>query len=144
MILSVSSLTDELTDDEARPLIQWGINQAEAAADALTRAGQSTGDPPSGDWHILLADRLDPVRRVMKRINRLVVDRHDLDAEELFEGLQHLFALAERLPSRPPLRESAVPLAEVCARQADLENQAFVQALVGLLAGPVGEGEQGC
>ena len=34
MILESSSLTDDLTDEEARPLIAWGLDQADAAAGA--------------------------------------------------------------------------------------------------------------
>jgi len=138
MILSASSLTDELTDDEARPLIQWGLSQAEAAADDLTQAHEISGDLAGGDLRAILADRLDPVRRAMKCINSLAFDRRRLAAEELFEELQNLFTLSERLPCPPLLDVSVVPLTELSARQADLENLAFVRAIVDLLESPSG------
>lgn len=134
-ILSTTNLTDELTDEEARPLVRWGVMQAEAAAHDLALASQNHEDAPGTDLDDLLADRLGPVRRLMKGINRLVPGRHGLPTEALNEELQRLMALAEGLP-RPPLLETpVVPLAELSARQADMDGHAFVQALVGLLEG---------
>lgn len=141
-ILSASNLTDELTDDEARPLIDWGVMQAEAAADDLSQVSLDERDPAGSDLGDILAERLEAVRRMMKRMNHLVVGRHALPAEEVLGELQRLFELAENLPRPPFFEEPAVPLAELSARQAGLGNRAFVQAIVGLLDASSWDGEE--
>ena len=133
MILSGSNLTDELTDDEAQPLILWAVRQAEAAADDLVLASLDGEASPAMEPGEILADRLHPVRRMMTRINRLVSNRHDLPKEDLREELQYLFLLAEELPRPPQGTALPVQATELISRQADLENRAFVQAVIGLL-----------
>jgi len=136
IILSAPDLTDTLTDDEARPLIRWGVMQAEAAADDLAEASQATGGNPSGsNPGDILTDRLDPVRRVMKCINRLVGNRRGPPPEEVLEELERLFALAEGLPRPPQSEIAAVSVAELGARGTELDKGAIVQAIVGLLEG---------
>lgn len=133
MILADSSLTDELTDHEAQPLIGWGVIQAKAAADELARAGQDTLDSWGRGQGEALAGLVDPVRKMMARINRLVAQRHILPADELLGELQRLFALAENLSCSPLSEVPAESLAGLTTRQTDLDGRAFVQAIVGLL-----------
>lgn len=142
MILSASSLTDELTDEEAQPLIDWGLRQAEAAADDLSRASQEGGTPAFQYYGDVLADRLDAVRRIMKRTNRLAVRRQAMPAEEVREELRRLLALAESVPRPPSLNMQAVPMADLSVARSDLENGPFVRALVGLLDDSPWVGEQ--
>jgi hypothetical protein len=136
MVLEASSLTDELTDEEARPLIAWGLDQAKAAADELALVDQAMASFRTDDVRSILADQLTPLRRTMKLINALTADRRDLSSEELFEELQYLLELAERLPHPPTLTDPQVPLAELSARQSDLDNAAFVKAIMILLESP--------
>jgi hypothetical protein len=140
MVLEASSLTDELTDEEARPLLAWGLEQAKAAADELALTDQATAALPAEDIRSMLADQLTPVRRTMKLINGLTADRYDLSPEDLFEELKYVVELAGRLPHPPSLTDPQVPLAELTGRQADLDNAAFVQAIVALLgsSSPIG------
>jgi len=57
-VLEASSLTDELTDEEARPLLAWGLEQAKAAADELALTDQATAAMPAEDIRSMLADQL--------------------------------------------------------------------------------------
>lgn len=136
MVLEASNLTDNLTDEEARPLLAWGLEQAKAAADKLALTHRFMVAMPAEDIRSMLADQLTPVRRTMKLINGLAADRHDLSPEDLFEELKYVVELAERLPHPPSLTEPRVPLAELSAQQADLDNAAFVLAIVALLGSP--------
>lgn len=133
MILEASSHTDELKDDEAKPLIDWAVVQAEAAADELSQTSQFRAVPSQKEPVALLSDRLTPLRRTMRFINSLAADRCDLSPEELLEELRYLLELAERLPSPPRRKAAADRLAELTARQAELNNLEFVQATVDLL-----------
>jgi hypothetical protein len=136
MVLGASSLTDELTDEEARPLLAWGLEQAKAAADELALTDHVMAAMPVEDVRAMLADRLTPLRRTMKLINGLTADRHNLSPQDLFEELKYLIELAGRLPYPPSLTDPQVPLAELSAQQSHLDNVAFVQAILALLGSP--------
>lgn len=136
MVLEASSLTDELTDEEARPLLAWGLEQAKAAADELALTDQAMAALPAEDVRSMLADQLTPLRRTMKLINGLTADRHDLSSEDLFEELKYVLELAGRLPYPPTFADPQIPLAELSARQVDLDNAEFVQAILALLGSP--------
>jgi hypothetical protein len=142
MILSASNLTDDLTDDEARPLIDWGVRQAEAAADDLAQASQEGWAQALEQPGDVLAERLEAVRRTMKRMNRLVARRQEMSAEEVQEEVQRLLSLAEDLPRPPSLKMPAAPLAEPGAARSDLGNEEFVRDLVLLLEDPSRGGQQ--
>jgi hypothetical protein len=138
MILESASLTDDLTDEEARPLIAWGLDQAEAAADAVVasqRISVSHLPPtvPAADLHAALAVRVGPVRRAMKAISALTADRRELSSQEMAGELESIRTLAGELPAHALLTISDTGLAELGARQAGLNNAAFVQALLALL-----------
>jgi predicted RecB family endonuclease len=138
MILELSSLTDDLADEEARPLISWGLDQADAAADAVVnsqRISVANLIPalPPDDLREALAGRVAPVRRVMKAISALVADRRELKPQELVERLEQLRALAGDLPARPAATISDTALAELAARQTDANNAALVETLLALL-----------
>jgi hypothetical protein len=136
MVLGASSLTDELTDEEARPLLAWGLEQAKAAADELALRDQVMAAMPAEDVRSMLADKLTPLRRTMKVINGLAADRRSLSPQALFEELKYVVELAGGLPHPPSLTDPQVPLAELSAQQADLDNAAFVQAILALLGSP--------
>jgi hypothetical protein len=132
-ILGTPDLTDELTDAEARPLVHWGVAQAEVAAEqaqapgALERLAAAAGPGET------LADRMSPVRRVMKAINRLAAERHELEPAVVAEEIAYILELAARLPDPPPQDILHTTLAELAGWQAEMDNLAFVWALLTLL-----------
>jgi hypothetical protein len=130
-ILEASNLTDELTDKEARPLIDWGLAQAREAAWALALS-DSLAVMSTDDLYPVLADQLTPVRRTMKAINALAADRHGLQPEALVEELQYVVELSKRLPSPPPLVTTETTLAELAAWQTGMDNATFVWAILTL------------
>ena len=127
-ILDAANLTDELTDDEARPLIAWAVSQAEAAADAEVAVGLAADDVRE-----MVANLVTPVRRTIKILNSLTADRRDLAPDEVVEELQYLLDKARNLPDPPPQEVSHSQLADLAARQGDMDNGAFVQAVLALL-----------
>lgn len=143
MILEASNLTDELKDDEVKPLIDWAVAQAQVAADELWHTGQLQVGPSERELAALLSDRLTPLRRTMQSINSLVADRCDLSPEALLEELRYLLDLAERLPSPPRLKAPADRLAELTAREPELNSREFVQATVDLLDSSSAAGKPG-
>lgn len=136
VVLASSSLTDGLRDEEARPLIDWGLAQAQAAAEEVVAPGQIGAGLSDDDAHHRLADRLAPVRRIMKGVTGLASDRHDLSPQELFKELKYLLEFAGGLPQPPAWETPEIPLAELAGLQIGLDNIAFVQAILGLLESP--------
>ncbi|GAB4571489.1 MAG: hypothetical protein Kow0077_08260 [Anaerolineae bacterium] len=98
-ILNDSSLRDELTDEEAQPLLDWALARIEALA------AQASGASPEA-----LEDALANLRRVMKRMNRLVRLRQEGDPEALATELNRLGQLGARLTGQESaLGEHAAP-----------------------------------
>lgn len=138
-ILEVSSLTDELTDEEARPLIAWCLMQGEAAADALS-ASVDLASPPARDASEMLSERVAPVRRLMRAINALAGGRQVLSPQQVFSELETIRTVAEALPVPAGVDITDTALAELTAWQTGFDNGAFVGAVLYLLQGmPVGE-----
>lgn len=139
MILEASSLTDELTDDEARPLIAWSLSQGEAAADAQS-ASVDLGSLPAEEAREMLTERVAPVRRLMRAINALAGERHDLNPYQVFNRLETIRSLAEELPVPGGVAVTDTALAELSAWQTGFDNGAFVGAILYLVQGmPVGK-----
>jgi hypothetical protein len=142
-ILEASSLTDELTDDEARLLIAWCLSQGEAAADALS-ASVDMDSLTAEDAREMLTQRVAPVRRLMRAINVLAGERHDLSPHRVFNKLEAIRSLAEELPVPGGVAVTDTALAELAAWQTGFDNGAFVGAILYLVQGmPVGEIETG-
>ena len=140
-ILEASSLTDELTDDEARSLIAWCLSQGEAAADALS-ASVDMDSLTAEDAREMLTERVAPVRRLMRAIYVLAGERHDLSPHRVFNKLETIRSLAEELPVPGGVAVTDTALAELAAWQTGFDNGAFVGAILYLLRGmPVGEVE---
>jgi hypothetical protein len=135
LILDSASLTDELTDEEAQPLIDWGLAQAVAAAVDVANDPLQVATA-AADQQETLADRVAPVRRVMKAINNLTADRHKLPPDQVLAEVQYLLELAANLP-QPPTQPSveARKMAEMgwSQHQADLGNGPFVLMVLELL-----------
>jgi len=139
MILEASSLTDELTDEEARPLIAWCLMQGEAAVDVLS-ASVDLASLAAEDAREMLSERVAPVRRLMRAINALAGERRDLGLCQVFDELEAIRALAEELPVPGGVAVTDTALAELAAWQTGFDNGAFVGAILYLLQGmPVGE-----
>jgi hypothetical protein len=144
MILEAASLTDELTDKEARPLISWCLSQGEAAAAAVATADAlSAGTDPApapDDAREALMRRMAPVRLLMRAINDLAGKRRDMRSRQVFEELDAIRSLAQELPEPGGAAVTDVALAELAAWQTGFDNGAFVGAVLYLLQGmPIGE-----
>jgi len=92
MILKSESLTDYLQDDEAETLLDWGLAQAEAYA----LATQEIADEEEA--RLAIDQGVRTVRRAMRFINDMVVERIDLSDGEMVEELLRLISLARELP----------------------------------------------
>ena len=139
MILEAAMLTDEMTDEEARPLISWCLSQGEAAADALL-AGTDPALAPEDDPREALMERMVPVRRLIRAINALAGNRRGMSSRHVFDELDAIRSLAQELPEPGGTAVTDVALAELAAWQTGFDNGAFVGAIVYLLQGmPIGE-----
>jgi signal transduction histidine kinase len=92
MILESESLTDDLQDDEAGILLDWGLTQAEAYA----LATQEITDEE--ETRLALDQGVTTVRRAMRFINDLVAERMGLSDGEMLKELLDLTSLARELP----------------------------------------------
>ena len=141
MILETASVTDELTDAEARPLIDWCLRQGEAAASvveaaAATDPAQAHGD----DLREALLEQIAPVRRMIRAINALAGKRRASSPRQVYDELDGIRSLARDLPEPGGAAVTDVALAELAAWQTGFDNGAFVGAIVYLLQGmPIGE-----
>lgn len=137
MILEAVSVTDALTDEEARPLIAWGLSQGEAVVEALWASGKLV-PLPSGEARGKAAKGVAPVRSVMRAVSRLVSRRSALSPDEVFEELEALRTAAGELPLPPGEAMTDTALAELAAWQSKLDTRTFVGAILYLL-GPVSD-----
>jgi hypothetical protein len=92
MILESESLTDDLQDDEAEILLDWGMAQAEAYALATQEIANEE------EARLALDQGVTIVRRVMRSINDLAAERMDLSDTEMVEKLLNLASLTRELP----------------------------------------------
>lgn len=129
MILGDAGLTDELTDKEAKSLLDMGIRQADAAVDALPVSSDPARLPPD-EVDEMIAERIAPVRRFMRRINSLVGKRQDLTPEQMAEELDVLRTASQELPLPPeaPVSDSALSLLAHWPTETD--NLGFVLAIL--------------
>jgi hypothetical protein len=92
MILESESLTDDLQDDEAEILLDWGLAQVEAYA----LATQEIADEKEA--RLAIDQGVTTVRRTVRFINDLVAERMDMSDGEMVEELLRLIPLARELP----------------------------------------------
>lgn len=132
VILGASGLTDELTDVEARSVIDQCLLQAEAAVDALMLSADTAGlsTDEAGE---LVAEGLAPVRRFMAAINALVGKRHLLTPGQMLEELDALRTLAEGLPLPPEVPVGDGALSLLAHWPTDPGNLGFVLAILHVL-----------
>lgn len=123
-ILGDPGLRDELTDDEAQPLIDWGLEQVKL----LARHAAARAQPAPLD------DELKHLRRLMKRINRFVGLRALGDPEALATELERLTVVSRKLyGERPGLLPDAPSRTALVDEMADMSNSAVVLKLLALL-----------
>jgi hypothetical protein len=129
IILGDSGLTDELTDKEAKALLDLGMLQADAAVDALLASSDAARVPADGAG-ALIAGRVAPVRRFVRMVNVLAGKRRRLTPDQMAGELESLRAAAEELPLPPeaPVRDSAISLLAHWSTETD--NLGFLLALL--------------
>lgn len=110
-------LTNELTDNEAKPLLRWAESE-------IVRLDEAGLDEETFEAQFKL------VRRVMKRINRFVARRADDTPDDNANALQRL---ADNLRELGHTVHTATLQATI-AEQAALDNAAVVRRLLALAA----------
>lgn len=126
MILGASEQTDELTDVEARTLIDRCLRQAEAAVDALVLSAEW----PAGDAGVMIAEQIAPIRRFMGAVNALAGGRGRATPAQMLEQLQALRVMAEELPLPPGAPVSDGALSLLAHWPAEPDSLGFVLALL--------------
>jgi hypothetical protein len=87
------SLRDELTDDEAQPLIDWGLAQVDRLAQQVMLAQHAA----ARDSNEVMDESVSDLRKLMKRVNRLVGHRAAGEMDRVDRDLQRLARFSERL-----------------------------------------------
>ena len=119
MILESESLTDDLQDDEAEILLDWGLAQVEAYA----LATQDTADKEEA--RLVLDQGVKTVRRVVRFINDLVAERIDLGDGEMVEELLRLVSMVRELPNVQAIASEEEGEEEILLKEEeDIERQA--------------------
>lgn len=119
-IMGDPSLRDELTDEEARALIDWGLAQAAALVQRAVAQGTTE----------TLDAAVDDLRRLMKRINRLVGHRTAGETERLPRDLERLARVSEQLYGNAAPRAAMAGPETFLAEMAGLDNAQLVQRLL--------------
>jgi hypothetical protein len=83
-IMMDESVTEELADDEAKVLLGWGEQQ-------VTRLADQIADEEA------FKEASNQLRKLMRRVNRFVGLRGDMDAEEQREKLERIVTAAQEL-----------------------------------------------
>lgn len=112
------SLTDELDDQEAQILLKWG-------AQKLAQIVQTTNDEE------LFEQQFKTLRQLMKRINRMIGQRTDLDDEQLASYLEKFVAGAHELGYQHITSEHAKQLFQQL--HADASDAELVQHFIDML-----------
>lgn len=91
LLVEDSSVRDELTDEQAKKLIKWGMDHIEAEA-------QRTADLPDEEAMPLLEEKTTAVRTTMLLVNKLVrgADSEEETADQLIRLLKNLSWLTGR------------------------------------------------
>ena len=115
MVLDSEGLTDDLEDAAAKRLLDWGLAQAEHMATQAT--DQDLDRSVSG------------IRRLIKRVNNLVVDQVELTDDELAAELSELVTLAGQTIG---LQTQAIGQSLLADREC-LDDVALVERITALL-----------
>ncbi len=125
-IVGDPGLRDELTDDEARPLIDWGLAQVTLLArQAAAQASVEMMDASMRDLH-----------RLMKRVNRLVGARAAGDTARVREELDRLARLSGEMYGEETAPVDSTRLDTFMEEQESLSNEEIITRLLALFAPP--------
>ena len=99
LLVEDSSVRDELTDEQGKELIKWGMDHIEAEA-------QRTADLPDEEAMPLLEEKTTAVRSTMLLVNKLVrgVESAEDTADQLTRLLKNLSWLTGQPSGLPHLR----------------------------------------
>jgi hypothetical protein len=99
LLVEDSSVRDELTDEQGKELIKWGMDHIEAEA-------QRTADLPDEEAMPLLEEKTTAVRSTMLLVNKLVrgVESAEDTADQLTRLLKNLSWLTGQSSGLPHLR----------------------------------------
>ena len=114
ILLESESLTDDLQDDEAEILLDWGLAQAEACALATQEIANEE------EARLALDQGVTTVRRAMRLVNDIVAERMDLGDGEMVEDLLRLVSLVKDLP-RVQVIASAEEEEEILEEEEDVD-----------------------
>lgn len=90
-LLDSESLTADLSDEEARRLLEWGTGHARRLA---------TAEPEA------LEDDLGALRKLIRGINKLAAEGKPVEAKRLWKRLERLSGTAVALGFSPPERSA--------------------------------------
>ncbi len=125
-ILGDEGLRDELTDEEAQPLIDFGLRQVH---DLARRASaQAAG--------LSLDDSVDNLRKLMKRINRFVGERAQGDPELTRQSLERVARVSQEVYGNAVLPPSLAEMEGFLKVQADLNTAQVIERLTRMFAPP--------
>ncbi|HEX2906180.1 MAG TPA: hypothetical protein VHO69_04925 [Phototrophicaceae bacterium] len=125
MLYGDISARDELTDDEAQVLLQWGEDQ-------ISKLAAQDLDDTQFD------EALEHVTKLLTRINRFTARRADLAPEEQQDFIGKISASAEAVAAYTPSAQAVTPpnFDAYLQQQGTLDNIANIQALTALIAPP--------
>jgi hypothetical protein len=125
-ILGDASLTDYLDDAQGRRLLDWGAQLARWQVVQTTVMGAEQADA-------FVEERVQDVRKVIRRINRLVGELSDMAADEIAERLDAIFEAAAGLSGTQLRRPD--DLAAYAARLQAMEQGVALASIMGVLKG---------
>jgi hypothetical protein len=125
-ILGDASLTDYLDDAQGRRLLDWGAQLARWQVVQTTVMGAEQADA-------FVEERVQDVRKVIRRINRLVGELSDMAADEISERLDAIFEAAAGLSGTQLRRPD--DLAAYAARLQAMEQGVALASIMGVLKG---------
>jgi hypothetical protein len=125
-ILDSESLTSDLDDDAAKTLLDWGM-------DSARRIAQSTSGLNAAEAEDAMYPRLRAIRRLMRRVNRWVARRQEMEADESASLVAEIVEQASIVYGRGPASLSHERISAFVQRQSDLNAPQLVAALRDLL-----------
>jgi hypothetical protein len=131
-ILNDESLTEELDDDDANALIDWGLAQVQTIAQRLAPVSFAV-EPGAAEPEP--EDQAKQVRKLMKRISRLVARRASLSQDELQTQLAKLTEPEEAGPAgapSAPKTPDAAPLTADDLANPQINNKELIARLLAM------------
>src|SRR5690606_5062526 len=86
-----AELTDNLTDEQAAQVLQWGTRAASWVAVQTAELDEAQAWP-------VLEPKLEALRHIIRRLNKLMGDLPDAEPDEVAEKLAKLFQPLDEVP----------------------------------------------